>query len=145
MKRFALIILLPVLLLYGCYRLTFPTYSWHQKLTLVIMTPDGVKTGASVVEMWVEDGPSLGQIPGISSGLRGEATVVDLGDGRYLFALLKGRKGLERAAFAGRIPADQRLHFAVNQLDGVAPCAARGRAAAGDVWRSVRAGQRDAG
>ncbi|WP_428541761.1 hypothetical protein [Profundibacter sp.] len=123
MKRLALVILLPILMLYGCFRLTFPTYSWHQKLTLVVETPDGVRSGASVTRHIVRKQPTFGlaDVGSISHSLRGEATVVDLGDGRYLFALLNGRKGLERAAFADRIPADQRLHFAVKQLDGAAP------------------------
>ena len=122
MKRLALLLLLPILLLYGCFKLTFPSYSWHQKLTLVVETPDGVRSGASVTRHSVRKQPTFGlaDVGSISHSMRGEATVVDLGDGRYLFALLGGRKGLERAAFADRIPAGHMLHFAVKQLDGAA-------------------------
>jgi hypothetical protein len=64
------------------------TYDWHQKLTVEIETPEGVKVGSAVTEVsWWEnrvfkDGAAL------QSKIRGEAVVVDLGNGRYLFALL---------------------------------------------------------
>ncbi len=106
MKRFALVILLPVLLLYGCYSLFNPTYSWHQKLTLVVETPEGSKTGASVVGISVTFRAirPLPSIPVSYYSYRGEATVVDLGDGRYLFALLKGSVPLARKVFRDQLP-----------------------------------------
>jgi hypothetical protein len=64
------------------------TYDWHQKLTVEIETPDGVKVGSAVTEVsWWEnrffkDGAAF------QSEIKGEAAVVDLGNGRYLFALL---------------------------------------------------------
>lgn len=106
MKRFVLVILLPVLLLYGCYSLFNPTYSWRQKLTLVVETPEGPKTGASVVGISVTFRAfrPLPDIPVSYYSYRGEATVVDLGDGRYLFALLKGSVPLARKVFRDQLP-----------------------------------------
>lgn len=74
------------------YVLFYPTkYQWRQKLTLTVETPAGEVSGAAVVQISVtyHDKPS-----GLSGGmqytdsLRGEATVVEVLPGRYLFALL---------------------------------------------------------
>ena len=37
-----------LLLAFGAYKLSFPTYSWHQKLTLEVQTPTGVKSASTV-------------------------------------------------------------------------------------------------
>ena len=79
----AVFLVLSSLSLSGC-----GTYDWHQKLTVEVETPDGVKTASAVTEVsWWEnrffkDGAAL------QSKIKGEAVVVDLGNGRYLFALL---------------------------------------------------------
>ncbi len=90
------------------FRASYPTYSWKQKLTLVVDTPEGVKTGASVVNIKIAYGstfdlPTAGHL---QTGLRGEATVVDLGDGRYLFALLTRFPGMARRVFGDQIVAE---------------------------------------
>lgn len=81
------------LALSGCGMLGFHDWQWHQKLTVSVMTPEGLKTGSSVVSVNVYDRPSwwgLGDFRGAgASSLSGEAVTVDLGNGRYLFALLK--------------------------------------------------------
>jgi hypothetical protein len=65
-------------------------YSWRQKLTVTVETPAGEVSGSSVSELswrkqWVQwDGM------GWSWDLTGEAVVVEVAPGRYLFALLKG-------------------------------------------------------
>ena len=79
----AALLLLSSIGLSGC-----GTYDWHQKLTVEVETPDGVKVGSAMTEVsWWEnrffkDGGAL------QSAIRGEAAVVDLGKGRFLFALL---------------------------------------------------------
>ncbi|MDO8353944.1 MAG: hypothetical protein Q7T14_10820 [Aestuariivirga sp.] len=79
----AVFLVLSSLSLSGC-----GTYEWHQKLTVEVETPDGVKAGSAVTEVsWWEnrvfkDGAAL------QSEIKGEAAVVDLGNGRYLFVLL---------------------------------------------------------
>lgn len=76
----------------GCDMFGFHDWHWNQKLTVSVMTPDGMKSGSSVVSVSVYDTPSwwgLGDFRGAgSSSLSGEAVTVDLGNGRYLFALL---------------------------------------------------------
>ncbi len=86
-------------------------WSWHQKLTVVVQTPDGLKEGGAVSEVNVSllpENVGLGDFRGSSSSsLKGEAVVVELGAGRYLFALLKGyghETAVHTFADAGFVP-----------------------------------------
>ena len=73
------------LLLAGCNS----TYTYHQKLTVVVQTPEGERTGAAVTEVEASVGSQgLLSQANVSYKVRGEATVVGLGQGKYLFALL---------------------------------------------------------
>jgi len=71
--------------------------TWRQKMTLVVDTPSGQKAGSSVIA--VEFRRGSGQYDGSSVhwGIKGEAVAVELGGGRYLFALLKGQSMWARA------------------------------------------------
>lgn len=76
----------------GCDLFGFHDWEWHQKLTVSVMTPEGLKTASSVTEgswsmapTWFKIGDSGGG-PGLGS-LRGEAVVLELEPQRYLFAL----------------------------------------------------------
>jgi hypothetical protein len=104
MKRLLLIpLLLALFALTGCER-----YSWHQKLTVTVETPAGEVSASSVSAVswrkhWIQtDGM------GWSFDLTGEAVVVEVTPGRYLFALLKGAGTTEymcsvaAASIAGR-------------------------------------------
>jgi len=83
-----------MLSLAGCDVFGFRSWSWHQKLTVMVETPDGPRSGSAVSAAWFQMTPKwagAGDSAGASnSSLSGEAVVVDLGEGRYLFALLKG-------------------------------------------------------
>ena len=71
-------------LLLGCN--PFPdTWRWNQKLTVEVSTPDGIRSGSAVTEVTWQERNWTGNFPG---SYHGEATVVDLGQGRYLFALI---------------------------------------------------------
>lgn len=75
------------------YYMAFPAYSWNQKMTVEVETPDGVVTGSSVTSVeWSRSffGVIWLDAPEWVSKVQGEAVVVDLGDDRYLFALLGG-------------------------------------------------------
>lgn len=83
-------------------------YSWRQRLTITVETPAGEVSGSSVSAVssrkhWIRwDGM------GWSYDLTGEAVVVEVMPGRYLFALLKGAGTTEymgsvaAASIAGR-------------------------------------------
>ena len=90
----AVIILIALaVMLTGCDMLGFKTWTWHQKITISVDTPDGVKTGSSVIELsygWTPRWWGLGDAAGMSTGsMSGDATFVDLGRGRYLVAPLR--------------------------------------------------------
>jgi hypothetical protein len=104
MKRLMLIpLLLALFALTGCER-----YAWNQKLTVTVETPEGEVSASSVSAVswrkhWIRtDGM------GWSFDLTGEAVVVEVTPGRYLFALLKGAGTAEymgsvaAASIAGR-------------------------------------------
>ena len=97
MKRLALLLLLP-LLLAGCQK----TYEFHVRRTVTVDTPQGEVQGSTVLKvkflhsygrLVVPDARGFGGVVA-----QGEATVVDLGDGRYLFALLGNESAQLREA-----------------------------------------------
>jgi hypothetical protein len=105
MKRLLMIpVLLATLALSACK----PHETWRQKLTLVVDTPAGEVSGSAVVEV---EG-NMRQLPGsaneINYTIRGEATVVEVLPGRYLFALLGGSEGRFYAAAKDRFPGMKR-------------------------------------
>lgn len=61
--------------------------SYQFRMTVEVDTPQGVKTGSSVMEVRIARGMAIGDHSGVSSSLRGEAVVVDLPDGP-IFVLL---------------------------------------------------------
>ena len=66
-------------------------YSWRYKMTVLIETPEGVKTGTAVREMNIKFEPRPGYTPEpyhASFKMRGEAVAIDLGDHGVVFALI---------------------------------------------------------
>lgn len=59
------------------------------RLTLEVDTPDGVRSGASVIEVTIERNVPFWGDNGIHYHVRGEAPAVELPDGQLLLALLK--------------------------------------------------------
>ncbi|MBZ0164880.1 MAG: hypothetical protein K8H74_19485 [Notoacmeibacter sp.] len=85
------------------WRLAYPSYSWHQKLTVAVETPEGVKAGSAVIALAVKAIPQvLPDAANRSNTMRGEATVVDLGGGRILFVLLPAQQFLAHRVFRDR-------------------------------------------
>ncbi|MEM7461740.1 MAG: hypothetical protein AAF362_03590 [Pseudomonadota bacterium] len=75
-------LMLSCLLLAGCWN---DSWSWNQKLTVKVETPDGPVQGAAVNQVtWGE----VNSVHNYPASYQGEAVVVDLGNGRYLFALI---------------------------------------------------------
>jgi hypothetical protein len=50
-RRLALWVLASVALIYGWYQINYPTCTFRYKLTAEVMTPEGLKTGSSVIEV----------------------------------------------------------------------------------------------
>ena len=85
----------------GC-SLTDQTPVYRYRLTVEVDTPDGVKTGLSVIEVDTEvaGGYSIPTPGRVTNRVRGEAVTVDLGEGRVLFALLRSEADID---WAGRV------------------------------------------
>lgn len=76
-------------------------FSWNQKITIVVETPDGIKIGSAVTHVeWNENIQFLPSINPFTSEVRGEAVVVDLGEGQYLFALIKNAPTIAMHTYA---------------------------------------------
>lgn len=84
------------------------TYEWNEKVTVEVETPDGLKTASSVqaIEL-IHTWAGLPEMKGASTYFKGEAVVMEVLPGRFLFALLSSERR-----------SDQRLSlFYNNELD----------------------------
>ncbi len=80
---------------------SFPSGTWRYKMTVIVETPEGLKSGSAVREVSAIREPKIfPEQKGGYAGLKyGEAVVVDLGERGVLFALLNGyRLGYDHAA-----------------------------------------------
>lgn len=67
-----------------------PTYSYRFKLTVEVSTPEGMRSGSSVYEVFAKNlNPILPDEADRTWSTKGEAVAVDLPQGQTLFALLK--------------------------------------------------------
>lgn len=105
MKRTLLIVFGLYLAGFAAYRALFggQTVSWHQRLTVTVETPAGEVSGAAVTA--VENVDTVGALVliearGVHATVTGEAVVVEVAPGRYLFALLDGESSEDAAHWA---------------------------------------------
>ncbi|MEL6919723.1 MAG: hypothetical protein AAFO77_01685 [Pseudomonadota bacterium] len=122
-KAFAafLLIAASVIPISGCQE----RVSWNQKITITVETPGGVKSGASVMEVIVAEKRrgilfNPPEARGVGSVALGEAVVVDLGGGRYLFGLLSGMDKAAQCALTWEGDWWPDGARAVSRFDGVA-------------------------
>jgi hypothetical protein len=87
LKTFALIAAV-LIAGYVVWGLVYPMGTWRYRLTIEVDTPEGVKSGSSVIEVRAARQPKLTPETTTDIGISGEAVVVDLGEGKYLFCLL---------------------------------------------------------
>jgi hypothetical protein len=92
LRKFLIGVLAFVALGYGWYVYNYPTCTFRYKLTAEVMTPDGLKTGSSVIEVSYSSTNPLPN-PGRwrADTVTGEAVYVDLGKGKNLFVLFGAR------------------------------------------------------
>lgn len=97
----------------------FHSWQWHQKLTVSVDTPDGVVSGSSVTLVELSLSPEwagVGDFAGAANySLKGEAVVVEVSPGRYLFALLKDYG--HETAVKTFIPPDERARTRQESLE----------------------------
>ena len=80
-------------------------YAWSQRLTVTVATPTGDVSGSAVSQMRVRIGPIPLSGSDQENSLTGEATVVTLAPGKYLFALIgEDAKWLALNAFGDTLP-----------------------------------------
>jgi len=91
---------------YGLYAWKYPTYSYQFRITVEVDTVDGVKTGASVLQVRTNQFPYWVTLGNNNSNtwVRGEAVFVDLGRGRSLIALLALGENAEDGAVRSFAP-----------------------------------------
>lgn len=80
-----------VLLIVGIvvwWKITYPTYSYRYRLTLSIEIDGKVHTGSSVIEIIWSGGPEIGDVGHYHPSIRGQATLVDLGEHGAIVAAL---------------------------------------------------------
>jgi hypothetical protein len=70
--------------------------SWHQKLIVTVNTPNGEVAGSSVSKVGISfaEDTWLAPVYAYSAGQTGEAVVVEVAPGKFLFALLNDRQRL---------------------------------------------------
>jgi hypothetical protein len=93
------------LLLAGCGE----KWSWNEKITAEVQTPDGIASGSSVIRRSLTHQDSSLLPPearGANLGLSGEAVVVEVMPGRYLFVLLKDLPNPFSVFFPGEAPVE---------------------------------------
>tara|TARA_R110002020_G_scaffold6361_8_gene26874 strand:+ start:2085 stop:2747 length:663 start_codon:yes stop_codon:yes gene_type:complete len=101
------VLLMAGLLLGGCGN----SSTWHQKLTVTVETPEGGKAASSVVSVTLRDTKgyewmTLPEARGARYELTGEAVVLELAPGRYLFALLPGLPFATKVFFPDEPPVE---------------------------------------
>ncbi|MEM7067785.1 MAG: hypothetical protein AAF478_02795 [Pseudomonadota bacterium] len=90
---------------FAFYKLNYPTYYWHEKMTVTISTPQGEKSGSAVRSVKVVRTPKLlPQMGSAEVSLRREAAAVALGEGRWVFALLDAPVGWLRSVYEHKYP-----------------------------------------
>lgn len=75
---------------------------YRYRLTIEVETPEGLKSGSSVIEVeqkLVGGGSDPGAGQSLSLRVRGEAVAVDLPDGQTLYALLRSENNIEWAGW----------------------------------------------
>ncbi|QYU68927.1 hypothetical protein J4558_01955 [Leptolyngbya sp. 15MV] len=87
-----------LLALGGC-ELFYPSETLRYRMTVIVDTPQGQRSGSSVLESTITAGTQFGDASGIRFSLRGEAVAVPLPNGKVLFALLGSDTGGDPAIY----------------------------------------------
>lgn len=85
------VVLIPIAMvahMTGVIAISTNSYTKNFRVTVTVETPEGLKTGSAVRQIW--NGRELIDLPDVGNpaGVRGEAVVVDLGERGVLFALI---------------------------------------------------------
>jgi hypothetical protein len=87
--------------LVAAYMYTYPIYTYRYRLTVNIELDGKVHSGSSVIEIGWQAGPAIGDGGGYGPTIRGQATLVDLGDRGVVVATLGESYGPARDGALG--------------------------------------------
>lgn len=91
MKKIFIILAIIILVPFAYCQIKYPSYTYRYKVTVEVETPQGLKTGSSVVEVHEQQAvKSLKIIWNDQMNIKGEGTIVDIAEGKTLFVLLNG-------------------------------------------------------
>jgi hypothetical protein len=111
-RYWLLVALLAALIGFVMWERTFPAHSLRYRFSVEVETPEGIKTGSSVIEVRYSWGPSIGDVSGFKSRIWGDAVYVDLGADRNLVVTLTRSESGRKTA---RSPAE--LPFSLFDID----------------------------
>jgi hypothetical protein len=97
-----ILILAPTCFYFG-YKLLYPIYTYRYRLSVEVETPDGLRSGSSVIEVRYEMFPQFLTERDHISHVFGEAVFVDLGHGKNLVGLLASGPSGEDVDYPGSI------------------------------------------
>ena len=83
-----LVLVAGAVLAIGVFKLKYPSHAWRQRITFVVATPQGEKTGSAVQAVEWTPNPIFKDGAAFHLTLKGEAVAVEIAPGRVLFALL---------------------------------------------------------
>jgi hypothetical protein len=89
------VLLVLIVVAYAAWSSAYPSGTLRYKMTVSVETPEGIKTGSAVREIYFSRTPQLvpDASPWMAGVSKGEAVVVDLGKRGVLFALMRGLGG----------------------------------------------------
>lgn len=110
-KFFALAVLLLVVFLgfWAASEFNNDIHTWNEKFTIEVETPEGLKTASSVQQIvWRHSYGALVLLGarGVFSNALGEAPLLEIAPGKFLFALFKGARGSDQFRDGGMYNTD---------------------------------------
>jgi hypothetical protein len=84
------------------YKIAYPSFTHRLRLTIEVNVRGQLRTGSGVIEITWRSQPQLGQAPPWLCSINGDAVVVDLGNDRFVFALLRQMSD-ERGHYRGTV------------------------------------------
>lgn len=104
-RYWSLAVIIATLIGYVLWERAFPTQSLRYRLTVEVETPEGIKTGSSVIEVRYSQGMALGDVSGFQSRIWGEAVYIDLGQrGNLVVTLTRSESGRKTARGPSELP-----------------------------------------
>jgi hypothetical protein len=106
--RRLLIVLFALLAVHTVYKIVYPTAEWRQKTTVTVSVDGETRGASSVVGLRAVEQPDvLPEMHLRHFDLRGEAVMLEVRPGRYLFALIRDASAMARHYYMGGLFAEQ--------------------------------------